>query len=68
VSAADSAAGPRVASPCIRHCTLDDDDICLGCLRSIDDICAWGGADDEERLRILERATARRNVRSANDD
>ncbi|HKJ52033.1 MAG TPA: DUF1289 domain-containing protein [Gammaproteobacteria bacterium] len=50
----------RVGSPCIRHCTLDDDDICLGCFRSIEDICAWGGADDDERRRILERAAARR--------
>lgn len=53
--------GPRVASPCIRHCTLDDDDICLGCQRSIDEICAWGGANDDERRRILESAAARRD-------
>jgi predicted Fe-S protein YdhL (DUF1289 family) len=68
MSAIDTGRGLRVASPCIRHCTLDDEDICLGCFRSIDDICAWGGADDDERRRILERAAARRDSGSANDD
>ena len=58
----------RVASPCIRHCTLDDEDICLGCFRSIDEICAWGGADDDERRRILDCAAARRNGGDAYGD
>jgi predicted Fe-S protein YdhL (DUF1289 family) len=40
-------------------CTLDDDDICLGCFRSIDEICAWGGASNERRLEILELAATR---------
>ena len=55
----------RVASPCVRNCTLDEADICLGCHRSIDEICAWGGADDDERRRILERAQARGRERDA---
>ncbi len=49
----------RVESPCVRLCTLDDDDVCLGCRRHIDEICAWSAASDEERKRILERAAAR---------
>ena len=49
----------RVESPCVRLCTLDDEDICLGCHRHIDEICAWAGAGDGERERILERAAAR---------
>jgi len=65
MTAFESGREARVASPCIRHCTLDDDDICLGCFRSIEDICAWGGADDDERRRILERAAARRASRAA---
>ena len=31
----------RAVSPCVRKCTLDDDDICVGCFRHIDEICAW---------------------------
>jgi len=60
VSVFDGDPEARVESPCIRHCTLDDDDICLGCFRSIDEICAWAAADNAERRRILVAATARR--------
>ena len=56
----------RVESPCIRNCTLDDDDICLGCFRSLDDICAWGGASNEQRREMLELAIARREVKAGN--
>ena len=48
-----------VESPCIRLCTLDDNDICVGCYRSIDEICAWGGASENERRDILDRASRR---------
>jgi hypothetical protein len=56
----------RVESPCIRNCTLDDDDICLGCFRSLDDICAWGDASNEQRREMLELAIARREVKAGN--
>ena len=52
-----------VESPCVRCCTLDQDDICLGCDRHVDEICAWGGAGDDERRAILERARLRRLAR-----
>jgi predicted Fe-S protein YdhL (DUF1289 family) len=51
----------RVESPCIDLCTLDDDDICVGCFRSIDEICAWAGAADEQRRVILQAAAGRRS-------
>jgi uncharacterized protein len=50
---------PPVASPCVRNCCLDDHDICLGCHRSVQEIIAWGGADNAERRAILERAAER---------
>lgn len=56
--------GLQVASPCVRKCTLDDDDICVGCFRSIDEICAWGGATNDERRDILEQAAARRESKT----
>ena len=42
-----------VESPCIRLCTLDDQDVCLGCFRSMAEICAWGTASNNERQQIL---------------
>ena len=54
----------RLQSPCVRKCTLDDDDVCVGCFRNIEEICAWGGASNEKRLRILKQAAARRSETS----
>lgn len=48
-----------VTSPCVRNCCLDDQDICLGCFRSLAEIVGWGGADDVERRVILARAADR---------
>ncbi|HEY9199111.1 MAG TPA: DUF1289 domain-containing protein [Gammaproteobacteria bacterium] len=52
-----------VASPCVRNCCLDDQDICLGCHRSVDEIIAWGPASNAERRAILERARQRAEQR-----
>lgn len=48
-----------VASPCVRNCCLDDDDICLGCHRTLAEIVTWGTASEAERRAIVERASAR---------
>jgi predicted Fe-S protein YdhL (DUF1289 family) len=56
----------RVESPCIRKCTLDDNDICVGCFRSLDEICAWGAASNDQRREVLELALARRQLKSGN--
>lgn len=48
-----------VASPCVRNCCLDDDDVCLGCHRSVEEIMAWGSASNVERRAILQRAAQR---------
>ena len=49
-----------IASPCISHCTLDEDDVCVGCLRHIDEITGWHGADNGRRKEILEKCSKRR--------
>jgi len=49
-----------VESPCVRKCTLDQDDICVGCFRSIDEICAWAGASNAQRRDILQNTVRRR--------
>jgi predicted Fe-S protein YdhL (DUF1289 family) len=38
----------------------------MGCFRSLDEICAWGGAGNEFRREVLELATARRKVKTGN--
>ncbi|MBQ4878755.1 DUF1289 domain-containing protein [Pseudoalteromonas luteoviolacea] len=50
-------------SPCIRNCCLDSRDICIGCLRSIDEIVGWGGKSDDEKQQILSRCKLREQQR-----
>lgn len=42
-------------SPCIKVCRLDDNKVCIGCLRSIDEIVAWKKLSAEEQKQILSR-------------
>jgi predicted Fe-S protein YdhL (DUF1289 family) len=51
-----------VRSPCVNICALDEDDVCTGCQRTVEEITRWSRMDNEERLRVLglchERAKA----------
>ena len=49
-----------VPSPCVRNCCLNEEDVCLGCFRHLQEITEWGGATKERRLEILAAAKARR--------
>ena len=51
-------------SPCISVCLLDEEDVCVGCYRSADEITDWFMADSESRREILQRARARREADS----
>jgi len=51
----------HIESPCIRMCCLDEQNICMGCFRSLEEILAWGNANHTERTQILENAAERRN-------
>ena len=52
-----------VASPCVRRCTLDQDDVCIGCGRTLDDIRQWGAMSNEQRGECVARAAQRRHER-----
>lgn len=49
----------NVESPCVRNCCLDDNDICMGCGRHLDEITGWQAAGENERRLILQRAQGR---------
>ncbi|MCT7940280.1 MULTISPECIES: DUF1289 domain-containing protein [Shewanella] len=42
-----------VVSPCIRHCSLDEQDICLGCHRTLDEILGWHTMTNEQKFLLL---------------
>lgn len=49
-----------VASPCTNVCAIDPDSgYCVGCLRTIDEIAAWGAADDGWKRATLEKLKRR---------
>lgn len=51
-----------VPSPCISLCEMaPENGLCRGCLRTIDEIVAWGGASDDEK-RVIWGAIRRREA------
>ena len=57
-----------VESPCVRNCCLDDNDICVGCLRSLKEITRWSQVDNDSKLIILAAAEVRRNRQSGDHE
>jgi len=55
-----------VPSPCINVCRMDDaSGWCEGCLRTIDEIAAWGGMGDDDKRAVWQRLEQRRQLWSA---
>ena len=53
-------------SPCVSNCCLDNDDICLGCFRHIDEIVAWRSYPDKEKQRIIVLCSQRQKTHDNN--
>ena len=52
-----------VASPCVSICCLDDDDVCIGCGRTLDEIRRWSGMPEQEKRATLKCSVERRAER-----
>jgi len=50
---------PLPRSPCTGVCTLDDDRICIGCGRTIDEIVAWSRLSVQEQWQVIEQSAQR---------
>lgn len=48
----------KIVSPCIKVCTLQDN-FCIGCGRSTQEIAEWTKASDKRKREILERLSDR---------
>ncbi|UVJ44182.1 DUF1289 domain-containing protein [Pseudomonas sp. LS1212] len=53
---------PAVPSPCVSLCRLDEQKVCRGCFRHVEDIRQWRSADDEQRRQICRSALQRRQA------
>lgn len=50
----------EVQSPCVNICVIHPKErLCVGCLRSIDEIAMWSSMDDKQRSQILSELSAR---------
>ncbi len=57
-----------LTSPCVGNCCLDDDDICLGCGRKLDEIVGWADKPETEQQLIIELAKSRHQASLARRD
>jgi uncharacterized protein len=52
---------PPVPSPCISVCRIDESSgLCVGCLRTLDEIAVWSTLDDEAKRDVWSVIAARR--------
>ena len=52
-----------VQSPCIGVCTLNDEGLCDGCLRTGDEIAGWLAMDDAQREHLMDTVLPEREAR-----
>ncbi|MCW5939709.1 MAG: DUF1289 domain-containing protein [Fimbriimonadaceae bacterium] len=50
---------PPVSSPCTRVCRLNEEQMCIGCGRHIEEICDWPFISEAERAEICRQAAER---------
>lgn len=55
----------ELKSPCVRNCCLDDNDICVGCFRHLDEIIGWNSSSLEQKKEILAFCQDRRTKRNS---
>ncbi|MEI6336673.1 MAG: DUF1289 domain-containing protein [Methylococcaceae bacterium] len=55
-----------LSSPCIGLCYLNDDTICQGCFRSINEITLWTQVDEKTRRHFLDNVERRKKTLSDN--
>lgn len=48
-----------VLSPCMGVCALNDDDVCIGCYRSGNEIREWSSYSDDEKRDVLAKSDER---------
>jgi len=49
----------EVASPCVSICVLNEDDICVGCYRTGEEVTRWWGMTNEEKTLTLAKTKER---------
>ena len=51
-----------IESPCVRNCCLNEEDICLGCYRSLEEILQWSKFSSAQLRCVKERIEYRKKL------
>jgi hypothetical protein len=57
----------KIKSPCQLICTYDEENICVGCYRSSEEVAKWDSYTDEMKLKVLENTAKRRADKGGGD-
>lgn len=49
----------QIKSPCMNLCCLDDEDVCIGCHRSVKEITGWSRMDYQQKKATMVKVIAR---------
>jgi len=49
----------NIDRPCLKKCTLDKNDVCIGCFRTLDDMRCWHSSSQGEKVEMLQLAEVR---------
>ncbi|HSC79449.1 MAG TPA: DUF1289 domain-containing protein [Chitinolyticbacter sp.] len=54
----ETVAPSQQPSPCVAQCQLDEDEVCIGCRRTVAEIAAWSRLDDAQKAAVWQRLRA----------
>lgn len=46
-------------SPCVSICVLNEEDVCVGCFRTGNEISHWGSYNNQQKREVLTLSVAR---------
>ncbi|MCK9451426.1 MAG: DUF1289 domain-containing protein [Bacteroidales bacterium] len=55
----------KIKSPCQLICTYDEDRICIGCYRSLEEVANWDSYTEEEKRKVIDNTMKRREEKGS---
>lgn len=52
-------AKPQVKSPCVNICSLNEENVCIGCYRTGKEISLWGSMNKASQLAVMKKVRER---------
>lgn len=49
-----------IQSPCVSLCKLDDNEVCTGCYRKLEEIVNWSKSDDQYKVEVINALEKRK--------